>query len=297
MSSSLLLCILSFLYSPPEYKISLEGNAQGTTWRIDYYSHDSLIVSKKHIDSIFYVIDLSLSQYHPHSLINEFNHSRYGISVDTHFLRVIQQSLLTYYNTKGLFDITYKSKCVGSDKLIVRGDSVLKKQPCVVIDTDGIAQGYTVDVLSEFLLRKGINNFIVELGGEIRVSGTHQPSGTPMKVGIESPADNDDFSPFIQKIISLPDGAITTSGNYRRKEHIIDPLSGKPVIIEIVSVTVFAKDAMTADAYDNAILAMGLKKARRFARRNKAIAVYLIYRNKKGIFKDYSSKTFRQLFN
>lgn len=294
MTCTLLLSLLSFFITLP-HKIQLEGKAQGTTWLITYYANDT-VVTKHHADSIFQVIDGSLSRYQPQSLVSQFNESSSGILADSHFLKVIHKSIATYKKTKGLFDITYLSSCVGSDHLLVKEDSVLKTQPCVIIDTDGIAQGYTVDVLAEFLLANGINNFIVEVGGEIRVSGTHQPSGDPMKVGIESPTDNDELHPFMQKIISLPDGAITTSGNYRRKEHIIDPLSGKPVENELVSVTVFAKDAITADAYDNALLAMGLKKAKRFAKKNKAIAVYFIYRNKKGEFKDAASKRFKKLF-
>ncbi len=294
MICTLLLSLLSFFTTIP-HKIQLEGKAQGTTWLITYYANDT-IVTKLQADSVFQVLDHSLSRYQPHSLVTQFNESAYGILADSHFLKVIHKSITTYKKTKGLFDITYLSSCVGSDQLQIKEDSVLKTKSCVIIDTDGIAQGYTVDVLAEFLLANEINNFIVEVGGEIRVSGTHQPSGDPMKVGIESPTDSDELYPFMQKIISLPDGAITTSGNYRRKEHIIDPLSGKPVENELVSVTVFAKDAITADAYDNALLAMGLKKAKRFTKKNKEIAAYFIYRNKKGKFKDAASKRFKKQF-
>lgn len=279
------LLILLHFFHPEPRKIHLEGYAQGTTWMINYYAEDSVICTSQ-IDSIFNKIDSSLSIYKPYSLISQFNQSDSGLAVDSHFVTVIEKSIETYYATKGAFDITYRAKCRGSDQLIIKGNTIIKKQSCISIDVNGIAQGYTVDVIAEFLIQNGITNFIAEVGGEIRISGKRQPSNEKMKVEIKSP--------FEEKIVSLDSGAITTSSNYE-KNHIIDPASGEPISNELVSVTVYAKNAITADAYDNALMVMGLKKAIRFIEKRKDLAAYFIYRNKKGEYAAKSSKRFRKL--
>lgn len=284
----LFLLLLPFL-QPELRKVHLEGHAQGTTWLITYYATDSL-VSKAQIDSIFDKIDSSLSLYKPYSLINRFNESFTGIKADSHFIRVIKKSIETWQMTNGAFDITYKSKNKGSDKIAIMDSSVIKLDSFVRIDANGIAQGYTVDVLAEFLLRNNIQNFIIELGGEIRVSGKKFPSGELFKVGIESATAE------VGNIINIASGAITTSGNFRKKDHIIDPSTGQPVANELVSVTVHAKDAMTADAYDNALMVMGLKKALRFVNRRKDLAAHFIYRRSNGQFAQKESRRFKKLF-
>lgn len=269
-------------------KYHLEGFAQGTSWLINYYNADSSI-SKSSIDSIFSEIDSSLSLYKPYSLINQFNQSPGGITADSHFIKNIQESLKTYRQTRGAFDLTYKCKCKGSEKIAIINDSVIKLSPQITIDANGIAQGYTVDVIADFLLHNNISNFIIELGGEIKVSG-RKPAGELFKIGIESATAE------IEKIISLPDGAITTSGNYRKKDHIVNPSTGNAVANELVSVTVYAKDAVTADAYDNALMVMGLKRAIKFTNKHKQIAAHFIYRKPDGSFAEKQSRRFRRLF-
>jgi len=126
-----------------------------------------------------------------------------------------------------------------------------------------------------------------------------------MKIGIESP-DEDEFSDHpMQKIISLENGAITTSGNYRnyyesngkKITHIINPKTGYPVQNELISVTVYAKNAITADGYDNALMLMGLKKALQFIDKRKDLAGYFIYKNKEGKIADTASSRFYKLMN
>ncbi len=328
MKYLLLIFIFTSLTSNhPFRKIQLAGNAQGTTWHINYFSPDSS-ATQSQIDSILNKIDSSLSLYKPYSTINKFNSSSGGCVIDDHFITVIKKSLSTYHDTKGIFDITVQSlvkawgfgnkridhlpdssairslmTCIGSDKIFLQKNYLHKRNPCITIDVNGIAQGYTVDVLANFLLSKNINDFIVEVGGEIRVNGRRQPSKELMKIGIESPADNDSDDPFMQKIISPEHGAVTTSGSYRkffesngRKiNHLIDPSTGYPVNNELISVTVFAKDAITADAYDNALMVMGLKKAMAFVEARKSLAAYFIYNNN-GVVSDTASKRFSELF-
>ena len=165
---------------------------------------------------------------------------------------------------------------------------------------NGIAQGYTVDLLAELLEKNKIKNYMVELGGEIKVKGGKKPSGEKFTIAIESP-QKDEFMPSsFQKTLYASSGAITTSGNYRKfseangkkLSHLIDPISGKPLENELISVTVFAANAITADAYDNAIMLMGLKKGLEFVERRKELSAYFIYRKQNGSIADTASSDF-----
>ncbi|MEP7107822.1 MAG: FAD:protein FMN transferase [Ferruginibacter sp.] len=324
---SLLFMSLSKISGKSFQRIELSGLAQGTSWHITYYAADSL-VTKKQVDSILLVIDSSLSVYKPYSRIVEFNKSQTGIIIDEHFRKVVEKSLDTYRQTIGLFDITvfplveawgFGSKplqdipdsatisllmaCVSSAYLQLRTDTLLKLKPCVKIDVNGIAQGYSVDVIADFFEKSGIINYIVELGGELRVHGKKQPVNEPFKIGIETPSDNDFQSSPFEKILVLDSGAITTSGNYRKYHeskgkkfsHIIDPRTGYSAQNELISVTVYSKDAITADAYDNSLMLMGIDKAMRFVEERKNMAAFFIYKLPNGKIADTASTRFYKL--
>lgn len=314
-----------FLVNKPEFKsFHLSGNAQGTTFHITYYAADSLFTLRE-ADSIFDRIDSSLSLYKPYSLVSTFNDADYGIDMDLHLAQVVNRSFQVYQDTHGAFDITvwplvtawgFGSRkvsglpdtsainklmsCIGSDKLSVKGNRLQKKISCVQIDPNGIAQGYTVDLLAACLQSRGISNYLVEVGGEIRVKGRKFPGNQPIKIGIEAPGDDPFLPSVMQRIISVDSGAITTSGSYRkfyesegkRIPHIIDARTGFPVQNELISVTVFAKDAITADAYDNALMVMGLDKAMRFAMASKEIEALFIYRDARGMIADTATAGF-----
>jgi FAD:protein FMN transferase len=318
-------CLVIYAGNQPEIKaFHVTGNAQGTTFSITYYAADSLF-TLKHADSIFNSIDSSLSLYKPYSLINKFNSADTGVVMDVHLQQVIKRSLQVHAKTQGAFDITVwplvtawgfglkkieeipdsqniarLMHCIGSDKLIINGNHLHKKNPCVEIDVNGIAQGYTVDVLAAFMNARGLTNYMIELGGEIRVQGRRQPGNQPMRIGIESPGEDAFLPPSIKKIITIDSGAITTSGSYRkfyeskgkRFPHIIDPATGFTMQNELISVTVFAKDAITADAYDNALMVMGLQKAIAFVQASKEIEALFIYRDRNGIVSDTATAGF-----
>lgn len=307
-------------------KIYFSGFAQGTTYHITYFSPDS-VVTKKQVDSILDKIDSSLSLYKPYSLINQFNNSKEGIIPDIHFRKVVKKALKVYRETNGLFDITVEPLTAvwgfGPDKIEDLPDSALiksilpcvksgllywdknllkKKRTCVKLDANGIAQGYSVDVLTDFFEQNGIKNYIIELGGEIRIRGRKYPDNKKMTVGIEAPGDDPEYS-VIEKAVWIDKGAITTSGNYRRYyesngkkiSHLIDPKTGYYIQNELISVTVYAKDAITADGYDNALMAMGLKRALIFVEKRNDIAAHFIYRKEDGTIADTMSKRFRFL--
>lgn len=325
-----LLCMQFYLpISKGQVKeVHLSGRAQGTTWKAIYYAQHA-VVGKHEVDSLLQAIDSALSLYKPYSSIVAFNKSGRGIKIGPHFKNVIARSFDIYRETGQLSDITVaplvnawgfgadgnpsipdekKLKailpCVGSDKIILRNDSLIKLNPCVQIDLNGIAQGYSVDVIASFLESKGIRNYLVELGGELRVKGTKQPDVKPFRIGIEAPIANEFVADSMQRIVTLKDGAITTSGSYRkfhesggkRYSHIIHPKTGKPVSNELISVTVFANDAITADAFDNALMLMGLEKALQFVEARKNLAAFFIYKTKQGAVKDTASSRFELLF-
>jgi thiamine biosynthesis lipoprotein len=320
-------CLMAGFYPVEERAFFLQGHAQGTTWHVTYYTRDS-VISQYSIDSIFQDLDSSLSVYKPYSLITAFNKSTRGIIVDAHLKKVVRQSLSIWKATGGLSDITVAPlvdawgfgvkandfnapsdsllnvtrECVGSQWLLLKGDSLIKLKPCIKIDVNGIAQGYTVDVIANFFKWKKISSYIIEVGGELRVHGK-KPNGESFRIGIEAPNADDYSMPTLQRRISVDAGAVTTSGNYRkfhesggkRISHIIDPRTGHPVENELISVTVYAKDAITADGYDNAIMLMGLEKGMKFIERSKNMAAFFIYRNFDGSVADTATANFSLL--
>jgi FAD:protein FMN transferase len=304
----------------------LSGTAQGTSWHLNYFAVDS-VIGKQSVDSILANIDSALSLYKDYSTIVEFNKSTRGVKGNVHLLQVARRAMQVSKHTSGLFDITVAPlvhawgfgpkgvqstpsakhikcilDCVGYRKLAIVKDSLIKATPCVSIDMNGIAQGYTVDVLAGFLRQRGLRNYIVELGGEVRVSGTRHPGGESFRIGIEAPGV-DNFT-AMQKVVYLRNGALTTSGNYRKFRengslisHTINPVTGYPVKNEIVSATLFAADAITADAYDNAVMLMGVNDAISFIEKNPHLAAFIIYTDESGIIRDTTSSRFKELLS
>lgn len=311
-----------------EFKIT--GFAQGTTYAINYFGVDSL-VTKNQIDSILNVIDLSMSLYKPNSTISKFNKMPMGkIKIDAHMKNVLVKSFQINKETDGLFDITlqplmrlwgfYKdgnnqapdtsriktvlSGTVGMNKIKLKKDFLTKANNHVEIDLNGIAQGYSVDVIADFFERKGINVYVVEVGGEVRAKGP-KPDGKLIRIGIEGPSENAFADANIKHIISFKEGAITTSGNYRKfitykgknYGHIISPKTGYPVNNEVISVTVFAKKAIDADGYDNSLMLMGLEKALKFVEQKKDIEAYFIYKKPDGKVVDTLTSGFKKMID
>jgi FAD:protein FMN transferase len=316
--------ILWFLQDDPSL-FQLNGRAQGTTYSIKYVSTDSL-VSRTEIDSLFQAVDHSLSLYDTGSLISHFNIDGF-VLMDSYMRDVLKASLEVYQASEGGFDITTRQlsllwgfgesgpekkpskkqikaalSLTGMDKLIIRNDSLLALKKNVLIDCNGIAQGYTVDLISALLECKGIRNYIVELGGEVRTAG--QPNNNrKWIVGIESPGVlAADFHPVI-KSISMENKSVTTSGNYRNyvsygKQnygHVIDPHSGAPVKNGIISVTVVADNAITADAWDNGFFVMGWKASLKMLEKRNNMQAYFIFADDKGNIKDTATVGFYKL--
>ncbi|SEA44894.1 FAD:protein FMN transferase [Pedobacter hartonius] len=304
-------------------KIEISGDAQGTTYKIIYYAPDS-IVSLGQTDSLLNRLDSSVSLYLPTSLICRFNRSDKGITIDEPFRVLISKAIEINRATGGAVDVTVKSlvdawgfgvkkpaaapgpeliksilKNVGPGKIWLQGNFLHKKFAGVQVDLNGIAQGYTADLLAALLEHHHICNYLVEIGGELRIKG-HKPDGERFKIGIEAIDGNDILPAPLRKVITPDDGAVTTSGNYRKHleangkqiSHIMNARTGYPAMNEMISVTVWAKDGITADGYDNGFMVMGLKNTIRFLEKRTDIAAYIIYKKDDGVVADTVTKGF-----
>lgn len=295
----------------------LSGKAQGTTFYIKYRSADSLVTSGD-VNHLFAKVDQSLSVYNPGSLISKFNKGDKLITCDEYLLAVVKKSMEICAVSGGAFDITVKPLVdlwgfgpegegqipsgkkirkalsgVGCGQLIINGDELLKKNESVQIDCNGIAQGYTVDLLSAMLESKGINNYMIELGGEIRVLGLNSEE-LEWSIGIEGMVKNETGGYAQTRVLRLNNGAVTTSGTYRnaftkggkRYSHLIDPHTGYPVDNGMVSATVIAPDAITADALDNVCMVLGPEASIKLLQKYPNVEACLVFKTPDGKLSD-----------
>ena len=182
------------------------------------------------------------------------------------------------------------------DKVAVVRNTISKLHAKVSLDVNAIAQGYTVDVISEYLEKEGVENYMVEVGGEVRAKGVNQKDKI-WTIGIEDPVASTVKNRIIKQEVMVKNESICTSGNYRKyfvKDgikygHSINPQTGMPAQNSLVSVTVMAESAMYADAYATAILVMGLEKAKVFLESKLNLKVYLIFYDEEGTLEVYST--------
>jgi thiamine biosynthesis lipoprotein len=305
--------------------ITLSGPAQGTTYNITYVA-GAYANYRSAIDSIFNVIDQSLSTYQQGSIISQINRNETA-EVDAHFKEVFNQSQAVAEKTNGLFDPTVAplvnaygfgftkkemvtpalidslKKMIGYRHVWLNGNQLMKRFPEVMLDFNAIAPGYTVDVLAAFLESKGIQNYLVELGGEVRSKGK-KLDGSAWTLGIEQPEDNQVEGAKLFTRIKLDDYALATSGNYKKfyleegkkYSHIIDPATGYPAKNSLLSATVIAPDCISADAYATAFMVMGLEKAQAFvaAHHELQLSAFFIY-DEQGNTKTWLSQNFPAL--
>jgi thiamine biosynthesis lipoprotein len=192
---------------------------------------------------------------------------------------------------------------VGMDKVKLEGRKVTKKYPGVSLDVNAVAQGYSVDVVSKFFETKGIKNYLVEIGGEVHCKGTNAKDKL-WHVGIDKPTD-ENIAPGdqLEAIIELDNKSLTTAGNYRKffvengvkYGHTIDPKTGFPAKNTLLSATVVADDAVTADAWDTAFMVLGLEKSKELLKKLPGIDVYFIYSNEQGKFEVFYSEGLKKM--
>ncbi len=306
-----MICSSRFLFSQEE-PIKFEGYAQGTTYHITYFDKKNRDFQPE-VEKILADFDKSVSTYLPTSIISRINRNEKNVVVDKYFITCFNKAKEVWKNTDGAFDPTVypivnlwgwgpskKQKVdkklvdsilqfVGFEKIELVGNKVVKKDPRVGLDFNAFAQGYSVDVVSEFLNSKGITQYIVEIGGEVYANGK-QHNGDYWTAGIEKPIDNKESTNPLKAIVKLENMAVSTSGNYRRfiiidgvkYAHHIDPKTGYPTNNNLLSASVFAKDCITTDANATGLLVMGLEKTKKFLETHKELQAYLIYSDEKG---------------
>jgi thiamine biosynthesis lipoprotein len=195
-------------------------------------------------------------------------------------------------------------KFVGFDLIELKGNKVIKKDPRAALDFNAFAQGYSVDVVSEFFNSKGVTSYIVEIGGEVYAKGKNS-NGENWTIGIEKPIDNKESVNPYKAIVKLENMAVSTSGNYRRftiidgvkYAHHIDPKTGYPANNNLLSASVFAKDCITTDANATGLLVMGLEKAKAFLATHKELEAYLIYSDEKGNYQIYETPGLKSILS
>jgi len=303
-----------------------EGYIWGTIYHIIYDNptgedlHEDIVVKMNEFDH-------SLSTYKPNSTISRVNKNDSTVVLDPYFKTVFNRSLEISKVTDGAFDMTiaplvnawgfgFKNKLdpedipvdsllqiVGFNKVKIINNQVIKDDPRIMFDASAIAKGYGVDVVADFLESKGISNYMVEIGGEIRVKGLSNKNRS-WRVGIDRPIDDPTLEKReIQGVLNLEEGALATSGNYRqfyikdgkKYAHTIDPKLGYPVQHSLLSASVIASDCMTADAYATAFMVMGLEESIRIVENDPNLDAYFIYTDDDGKYKTYSTNKIKEM--
>ncbi|EAZ82183.1 FAD:protein FMN transferase [Algoriphagus machipongonensis] len=300
-------------------KITLSGKTMGTTYNITYLDEEGRDFQPS-IDSVLVVFNQSLSTYIEDSELSRFNNSDTLDFELPYFPEVLNASKDIFTKTSGAFDPTVGPlvniwgfgptgpelkdsvdiqnllKLVGFEKIDFDANQVRKKVQGIYLDFSSIAKGYGVDVVSDLLKQKGIDNYLIEIGGELVARGLNE-SGELWKVGVNRPEESAN-SADLYSIIALQDQGMATSGNYRnfyvrdsvKISHTINPKTGYPVAQNLLSATVVANDCMTADAYATALMVMGTDKAIALDSALDEIKVFLIYSDEKGDYKTYASE-------
>jgi len=321
--SILLLLVVGFFSckQPSPKRMHLDGLAQGTYYSITYYDFEKRDFQDE-VDSLLQAFDQSVSVYQPQSIVSRVNGNDNDVQLDDWFVGNFKLSQRISTETNGSFDITIAPVAnvwgfgtfekpdsvdtrlidslkayVDYRKVRIEHGKLIKDDPAIQLNFNAIAQGYSVDVLGGFLESKGIERYIVDVGGEILTRGT-KPNGDLWKIGIEIPKENNEAR-FYNSIIELSDEAVATSGNYRKfyvingvkYAHSINPLTGYPVQHSLLSATVIAPSAAEADAYATAFMVMGVDKTLEFVQEHSQLKVYLMF-DKDGEVKTTMSDNF-----
>ena len=300
--------------------LHIEGKTMGTTYHITYFDVDGRNF-KAQIDSLLLVVNQSINNYDSLSEVSQFNKNTSSFRFKLpYFYPPLKKSQEVFEASHGSFDPTVMplvnawgfgagkvlnldsarvdslKAFVGFEKILLTADSVSKLNSKTQIDFGGIGQGYGADVITGFLQSKGITNMLVELGGEGVALGVNLQTGKPWEVGILDP-DSDYVNQFFKATVRLKNKSFTTSGNYfnyreingKKYSHTIDPQTGFPVQRELLSASVFAKDAITADAWATALMVMGHKKAIELLKNYPELDAFLIYTNQDGKKETYAT--------
>lgn len=290
---------------------STQGNALGTTYSIQYFTTENFDIEKG-IDSLLYSLNRSVSTYIPDSDISKINNGDTTIVVDEIFINVFSISEKVNKESNGYFDPTVGvlrnaygfgtvkpiskidtttldslKQFVGFNKVSINVDGTIKKEhPQIYFDFNAVAKGYGIDMIGNYLSSKGVENYLIELGGELLAKGENQNTNKPWKVGIEA-IDSSLENRTYTAAVSLKNRGMASSGNYRKYRvdsltgkkyvHTINPLTGEAEQSDITSATVIANTCALADAYATTFMAMGLEKTIKLLEELPEVDVYLTY--------------------
>ncbi len=300
-------------------KVELWGQTQGTTFSVKYLDKQGRNMQRE-VDSLLVVFSNALSTYIPESEISRFNREALHKYESPFFYPVLLKSKEVFKATGGAFDPTIGPivnawgfgpegpqtpndgqvdsllHIVNFDSIFFDSVAVCKMMKGMQLDFNAIAQGYSVDVVADFLKAKGIEHMFVEIGGEAYAKGYNE-RGHHWRIGINTPSEDQEEQKQVQAVVSLNNQSIATSGNYRRfyekdgvkYAHTISPVTGRPVQHSLLSTSVFAPDCMTADAYATAFMVIGLEKAKEILAKEEGLDAYFIYSDANGKIQTWTS--------
>ena len=309
------------------YRNDNVGGALGTSYSIITITETPMDLQNE-IDSVFAVINHSLSTYIPESDISRINNGDSTVVIDQMFKEVFQLSKNIYAETNGFFDptvgtlvnawgfgperqITLDSlkvdsllNYVGFDKVELSPENrILKTDPNIFLDFNAIAKGYSIDRLAAMLEAKHIENYLIEVGGELIAKGKNTVKEKEWVVGIDDPEIN--VGRNAKLLIHLKDKALASSGNYRKYRideatgkkyvHTINPKTGFTQNSNTLAVTILANDCATADAYATSFMAMDLSEALKLINKNKNLEAYIVYLDENGQTQEFLTKGFQAL--
>ena len=282
-----------------------KGTIFGTTYSIRYQYGEDL---KPQIEARMHEVDSALSMFNKQSIISRVNRNE-PTELNDMFINVLQTALQVSDDTQGAFDITVAPlvnawgfgfqndstpdkhaidslmQFVGYRKLSFDGKKIEKKDPRMMLDCSAIAKGYGVDAVAQLLQEKGVENYMVEIGGEIATKGISEKR-LPWRIGVTKPTDNPmEDETELQTVLNVTDKCMATSGNYRnfyykggkKYAHTIDPKTGHPVQHSILSATVLSDHCTLADAYATSFMVMGMEGAKEVLKKHPELMAYLIY--------------------
>lgn len=286
-----------------------QGPIFGTTYHIKYQSS---IDYQSDIDSLLKLYNAAISSYQPQSIVCRINRNEPTVVLNKWFETLFFESEKVSRASNGGYDITvaplidawgfgFKKKekitpqlidslksLVGYKRVWIDHGKFMKDDPRITINMSAPGDGYASDLIAELLENKGVTNYMVEIGGELRLRGTN-PSNEKWKVGIDKPIDGA-TNAEIKQVIAIEQGAVSTSGNYRnfyiengkKYAHTIDPLSGYPIQHSLLSATIIAPTCIAADAFSTACMVIGLEKSLEMVKNDPSLEAYFIYSDKKG---------------
>ena len=286
------------------------GSVFGTFYSITYQCDNDL---QKEIEAELKKVDQALSMFNQESIISKVNRNE-KVELNEMFLQVITLAQKVSQDTDGAFDITvaplvnawgfgFKTgdkpsgtsidslmSTVGYKKISLKGRQLFKENKNTMLDCSAIAKGYGSDVVAAFLKKRGIDNFMVEIGGEVVTQGISEKR-VPWRIGVTKPTDDSlSVDNELQTVLNVTNKAMATSGNYRnfyykdgkKYAHTIDPKTGYPVQHSLLSATVLADNCATADAYATSFMVMGIEKAKGVLERHPELMAYFIYTDESG---------------